>query len=118
MQLLPSFLYKNKSDYSIVGYVDDWNGQSIHGWAVNKGRDSMSTQVKVTLNNELVGQFAADQPRKDVTIKMGKNKLYCGFTIPLNIEKAQNHIVRIFEIDSGDELKNSPYIISVEGNEF
>ncbi|BCN92764.1 hypothetical protein THMIRHAM_05490 [Thiomicrorhabdus immobilis] len=111
--LLPSFFKKNKAAYSVVGYVDEWNGESIHGWAVSKSRRASSTRIKVMVNGVWIGEYDANLPRQDVVTKMGNNKLNCGFSIALKLNRDTDiSTIRVFEKQSGDELKGSPFIIS------
>lgn len=95
----------------IKGHFDVFDGNFVHGWAVERNKNSPVT-LSLYVNNNIVKKFSSGLHRKDLSIA-GINDGFAAFSEPLNLQK----IVTEYGFDCSIsiksefghyELKNSP----------
>ncbi|EJE2982916.1 glycosyltransferase [Escherichia coli] len=99
----------------IKGHFDVFDGNCVHGWAIEKVKNSPVT-LSLYINDVLVKKFSSGLYRKDLSIA-GINNGFAGFSEPLDLQK----IVTEYGFDCSIsiksefghyELKNSPKKLS------
>lgn len=95
----------------IKGHFDVFDGNFIHGWAVEKNKNSPVT-LSLYINDIFVKKFSSGLHRKDLSIA-GINDGFAAFSEPLNLQKIVTEhgfdcSISIKSEYGHYELKNSP----------
>jgi hypothetical protein len=112
-QLLSDFLYgyKKISNRDFMGYVEQWDGQYLTGWACHLKKDS-PIKVNIMVDNKIITSVLAGSERLDVAAIYGSNARYCGFHIALNRAQLATDSIRVTFATNKQDLRHSPIILS------
>lgn len=105
--------YATLAGRSLVGHVDQWDGQYLEGWACRLNQ-AEPIKVKLMIGQHCIVEATADIPRRDVAEVHGPTCLRSGFCIPLSRAELQGiGKVQIVFSETGDDISNSPLTIGV-----
>lgn len=109
------YLLKTSNEKSFVGYVDQWDGHCLNGWAFNKKR-SKPVKINVMKGNTVIRTVAAGFSRPDVAEHFDLKSSNTGFKIPLDKSLVEGQLIRLVFEDTGKDLDGSPVYIDVESS--
>ncbi len=95
----------------MVGYVDEWDGPQVRGWAAKPGRSHGPLTVELRVDGEPVATAVADQHRADIKA-MGYSGGNAAFAIPYpaDLPRDRDLMLSVVVADTGVHLTHSPLL--------
>lgn len=109
-EMLTEFKLRTKNTTK-VGYIDRWDGEKLHGWAINPSQLQQPAELLVLLDNQHFAEITTHLARPDVAKSLKLDEITPGFSIAIALEKTS--VVSIIEKGTGIELENSPFLIEL-----
>lgn len=104
------YLLKTSNEKSFVGYVDQWDGHCLNGWAFNK-KNTKPVKINVMKGNTVIKTDLTEFFRPDVAEHFDLKSSNTGFKIPLDKDLIEGQLIRLVFDDTGKDLDGSPIYI-------